>query len=407
MARKIRNVNLNSQSTLSSHKSNEQPNNTHQSINMSRFLITAIMALAVLAPRVLGESQSPSFAPSSSPAPSYIDVEQFEWDIEPARTAEVSLTEASNTTEIKLFYNISIRDTKIQAFESDCTTPIPSIVTTLSSETVITSPTHANFTIRVDIAQKNIMNYPGVWMDVGVGEGLISMCIRLDLTLGDVAETSVNFHETVMDVSVGLLLQGFEVINIDLDRLNATEVTDSVDLDYNVTAFQCDDNGDVSNEVLTQGSDVFLCVETTASNVEIAEIRELIMTQGAFSTTPIVAGIEDTLTLVTIFDKEAIIRYQVVSQFFADPSPDNIVATGSVILAFTDDSGRRRAKVVPAVPSRDLELEDAQVEEEGFSLEMAVCSANPPESSGTCANVASFITSLICTLVIGGAVAMA
>lgn len=90
-----------------------------------------ILALAVLAPHALGDLESPSFAPSTSPALSYIVVDQFEWDLESVGTAEISLTEESDTSEMKLFSDISIRDSNIQAFESACTTPIPSALSQL------------------------------------------------------------------------------------------------------------------------------------------------------------------------------------------------------------------------------------------------------------------------------------
>jgi hypothetical protein len=221
------------------------------------------------------------------------------------------------------------------------------------------------------------------------------------------AETSVNFTSK-SSLSLSDCSKALRSLDIDLDRLNATEVTDSVDFDYNVTAFQCDDNGDVSNEVLTQGSDVYICVETTAPNVEIAEIRELTMTQGAFNTTPIVGGIEDPLTQVTIVDKEATIRYQIISQFFADPFPDDIVATGSVLLAFTDDSGSRflrHAKVLPKVPSRELRVGFRQRRSGrgGFQLGNGggVC-----QSSGIIGHACASMTSLI-VLMIGGVIAKA
>lgn len=259
-------------------------------------------------------------------------------------------------------------------------------MTVLTSEYEATSATHSNFSVAIDIQQDNVLE-SSIWSDVGVGQGLISLCVRVDLLLGDLAKTSVTFHETIMDVSIGLL-QGFEITGIDLERTNATETAGSTDLDYNVTACHCNAAGSCVNDVLSQGSDVYLCVETTAPNVEFVAIQELTMVQGSFNTTPIVAGIEDPLTEVTIDGKEATIRYQIISAFFSDPDPLDIVATGAALLAFADDDGRRflRSASVGVVGveqrvRRESALQDEELFDRGWSVQMAVESA-ASESSG-------------------------
>ncbi len=145
------------------------------------------------------------------------------------------------------------------------------------------------------------------------------MCIRVDLTLD--SGTSVTFHEQKLYVTVGLT-QGFEVQDISLERTAATNETGTATFDYEVTAchcnttFECDDS-----IVLTQGSDILLCVETTAPNVKINDIRSLTMSQGGQDvTTPIVDGNEDPLTETTIDGKKAVIQYQVISSTFKTKS---------------------------------------------------------------------------------------
>jgi len=325
---------------------------------------------------------SPSLSPSASPAPT-VDVPAnpslpaFSWSIEPKDNATlITFSEDADTSEIQLFYNISLRNTKIEVYEDDCSTPVPATVTTLTSSLQNTSLTHGDLTVDVNIQQDTILSSP-IWTDAGVGEGLISMCVRVDLMLND--DISVNFHETKLYASVSLL-QGFEISGIDLNRLNATDENGSADLDYNVIACHCDANRTCVDTVLTQGSDMYICVETTAPNVEIAEIRELTMAQNDFNTTPIVAGVEDPLTFVTIDGKEASIRYQIISAFFADPFPEDIVASGTVLLAFTDDGGRRllrTSRVNIMQPEREL----ADEVQEGFSVVVGA-QGTPSESSG-------------------------
>lgn len=272
----------------------------------------------------------------------------------------------------ELHYNISLRDTLIQAFQDDCVTPIPSNVTTLTSSITNTSLTHGDFAVFVDIKQ-DLVKESAIWEDLGVGEGLISMCVRVDLILPSPSDISVTFHEQKLYIDV-TLTQGFNVTGIELDRTAATNETGAADFDYEVTACHCNALGECVNTVLTQGSDVLLCVETTAPNVEIVDIRDLTMTQGAFATTPIVDGVEDPLTESTINGKEAVIQYQIISAFFANPDPADIVATGTVLLGFTNDNGRRMLRrsdieIVQQSPTREL-LESGESVEEGWVVTM-------------------------------------
>ena len=359
-----------------------------------------MVAFAILTSRVLGTRThyAPSLAPSTSPAPSFAVQEQtrFDWDITRVGNADVAFSEDAETSEIKLHYNISVRDTMIQALESDCVTPIPPNVASLTFEMNKTSVTHANFTVNVDIKQEAISKYPAVWTDVSVGEGLISMCVRVDLMLDDAFNTSVMFHEQKVFISVSSLqdFNGFDVTGISLNRLNATEENGSGNFSYNVTACQCDASGICGNSVLTQGDSVYLCLETLSPNIVIVDVRELTMAQGAFNTTPIVAGAKDAMTLVTVEGKQASIRYQLISAFFSTPNPEELVAIGSALLGFSDDNGRRlvRAKIV----QRELQDEEPV---ENFNVRMTVES----DSSGTCAGgIASMVL-----LMIGGALVVA
>jgi hypothetical protein len=220
--------------------------------------------------------------------------------------------------------------------------------------------------------------------------------VRLDLVLDDPAETSVNFYEQKLFVNVGLL-SGFTVTGIDLTRLEATEETGTADVEYNVTACHCNAARTCIDTVLTQGSDVYLCVETTAANIEISEIRDLTMAQGAFNTTPIVDGVPDALTFVTINGKEASIRYQIISAFFADAVPADIVATGQALLSFTDDNGSRllrTSRINIAQPDRERELL-GEVQEDGFEVTMAVQGSELESSGAFACGFASVIVIMV------------
>jgi hypothetical protein len=332
-----------------------------------------------------------------SPSAIVPDPEQFQWDIARVGSAQLSFTEAG-TSVIVLSYNISLRNYKIQVFEDDCVTPVPSDVTSVTSDLTIATTTHGDLMVNVDLKQDAIIN-SNLWNGTGVGEGYISMCIRVDLLLGDLAETSVTFHEQKLFVTISLL-QGFEVTGIDLNRLEADKENGTVTSNYTLSACQCDESFNCVNTILTQGSDVYICVETTAPNLEIAQVRELRFTQGVFSVTPVVDGVAHALSEVFYAGKEASIRYQMISTFFEDPNPADVIATGTVLLAFSDEGGRRQLRSVKLVPRALHEKK----EEDVFQVRMVLTASDA--SSG--AALRGFVSVAICAVVaLVGAVALA
>jgi hypothetical protein len=252
--------------------------------------------------------------------------------------------------------------------------------------------------VNVDIKLDGIVD-SDIWNNLSVGEGYISLCVRVDLLLGDVAETSVMFHEQKLFVTIDLL-QGFEVTGIDLDRLDAEEEDGDAALNHTLSACQCDESFTCTPYVLTQGSNVYICVETTTPNLEIAEVRDLVLTQGAFNVTPVVDGVPDALSVVLINGKQASIRYQMISAFFRDPDPEDVIANGAVLLAFTDDSGRRQLHSVKLVPRVLVQKDEKDV----FQVTMALASDGAYDlGSLTSAAVNVFVSGVVgvITTVIG------
>jgi hypothetical protein len=338
---------------------------------------------------------APSLAPSASPisfSATVPDPEQFQWDIARVGTVDLAFTEESGTMEIVLSYNVSLRDTKIQVLEEDCLTPVPENVTSLTSSLVIATTTHGDLSVNVDIKQDAILD-SGIWNNLSLGEGYISMCVRVDLLLDDASETSVTFHEQKLFVTIDLL-QGFEVTGIDLDRLAADEEDGDVSLNSTLSACQCDATFTCTPYVLTQGSAVYICVETTAPNLEIVEVRDLQLIQGAFNVTPVVDGVPDALSTVFYNGKQASIRYQLISAFFQDPDPEDVIANGAVLLAFSDDSGRRQLHAVKLGP-RALEQEE---DEDVFQVRMTLApdGAGSPASAG----VRGFVSVVVITTLV-------
>jgi hypothetical protein len=265
---------------------------------------------------------------------------KFEWDLERHGDARFSFSEEFDTGEIMLDYNISLRDAGIQLFEVDCNTTVSPTVASAQGIVTQTSRRHANLTVSIDVVQANVTG-SSIWsQNDDADEGLISMCVRVDLYNSQ--GTSVHFHEQIVRVSIGLL-QGFQLGTVDLSRDPADEEDGDADIDYELLACQCDgEDFECFSPTLTQGSEVFLCVKSLADGVEILGIQALSFSQGSYSIESIVDGEVDSFTVVTMIDQKALIRNQMLSVFFQQYDPEDVFAVGLALLGFTDERGRQR-----------------------------------------------------------------
>lgn len=304
----------------------------------------------------------------------------------------------SDFEEINLTYNISLRESTVQVFEEDCITSVPTSVVGVSTSTTIMSPTHGLLEVDLNIRQETVVG-SGVW-NGGNGVGYVDMCVRVDLVLDNDNSTSVNFHEQKIFVTIGLN-QGFHVTDIDLGRNGPDQTNKTTTANYDIYACQCNSTFMCDSTVLAQGSDVYICVISNASNVEIGGIQGLQFIQGNFSTSPIDSGVEDALTAVVQTGRVAAIRSQLVSEFFEDANPANVVAQGVATIQFVN-STRRLASVDVSRMLQEIEEEDTE-----FSVVMGVA---PSETDTPVAASGGSSSSppdqvLVYTLLTGGLIA--
>jgi len=337
-------------------------------------------------------SSSPSMSPSQSvPVPlsptTGADLNKFSWTIERVGGAIVAFEDESSP-EVQLQYNISRRDTRVVVYEVDCLTEVPSNIVAASQSLSPTSPSHGMLTVDLDIKQDSIKSSP-IWTENSSETGQIDVCVRLDLLLGDAAETSVHFHETQLSITIDMTA-GFQAIGLDLDREAAVTVTETAALDYEIFACQCDASLICSSELLTQGSDVYICVETNATDVDMIGVESLNFIQGNFASSPIVDGAENQLTAVTCEGSQCRIRSQMPSAFFEFENPEDVLADGVVVLSF---GGRRqlrhRVKVTPQQPRTLKEAEDEGMI--GFDVSLGLKSSKDATSSAAAKRMASVV----------------
>jgi hypothetical protein len=158
--------------------------------------------------------------------------------------------------------------------------------------------------------------------------------------LDDAAQTSVNFHEQKLYLSIGLS-QGFAISQIDVDRDEADEKNQDAQVEFGITSCHCNVTRDCVNDVLVQGADVFICVFTPAdSDIVISAVEELDFNQGTFSVAAVNNSVSDALTAVSLFGKTAVIRTQLRSEFFDATNPANMTAVGNVSIRFSNSTRR-------------------------------------------------------------------
>ena len=241
------------------------------------------------------------------------------------------------------------------------------------------------------MVQENVTSSP-IWSNVTVGQGLVELCVRVDLLQPDLG-VSVHFHETRMSISVNMI-QGFQVENVDVDRESPDEENGDAEVEYTLIACQCNLQFECVALNLTQGSQALICVQSLDDGVEVVGIESLSFAQGSYSINSIVDGQVDQFTSVSLEDGRARIRNQLLSVFFEQINPEDVSATGFALLGFTEEGGRQR---LLRTKITNLLADERVVEEAdaSFELSLAVESSLIDNSGATNNSVLSFTTILI------------
>mmetsp|Transcript_23013 Transcript_23013/g.35537 ORF Transcript_23013/g.35537 Transcript_23013/m.35537 type:complete len:238 (-) Transcript_23013:65-778(-) len=157
--------------------------------------------------------------------------------------------------------------------------------------------------------------------------------------------------------------QGFELSGVKTDRDAAKNVNDTASVNYTVQAYQCDESGNVDSSTFSQGSDVYVCVETDVSDVMLESIVSFDLSQkgdygGSFS--PITAGGgANELTSVACSGKKCIIHTMLISAFFDTRNNNDVDGSGKVQLSFGTPTSRRMVEAGIKSGDRKLVEEEA------------------------------------------------
>jgi len=288
-------------------------------------------------------------------------IETFAYDIEDP-VIDVEFSDDRSSDEFIFNYKVSQRNFTVELRDYDncnVTSSDGSLVLTTSEALDVGPYKQSIATIDVDqsvVAPSDFFRYGGTFNETGYYE----FCIRIDLLSPDNSE-SVHFLETKTNITVDLT-KGFDVISISTDRDNATETNETAELEYSVLAYQC--TSSTSNEqtsTLTQGSIATICVETNStSGVYVDTITELEFHQDDFTYVAITEGTTQGLTSLDCNNNEVCVtETQMISEFFTDLDPSDIIVNGTVVMKFGRGrrlSGLRQLQADDTTDKFDLQL---------------------------------------------------
>jgi len=203
--------------------------------------------------------------------------------------------------------------------------------------------------VRIDVLQGLIQDTTnGLWSyDPITKEGAINFCMKLSLYYDEAFTTSLNFHETKVEIKIDMKTE-FSVEAMDTERDNATSITEEAKVEYNLQAYKCDWSGAQNSDPISQGDVLFLCIKSFSGAVKLEKVLQLALSQeganGGYME-PIqngnIVGLAD-VDCSFEDNTKCIIRTIAVSSFFTKGNPDKVQASGSMLLSF----GRRRARAL-------------------------------------------------------------
>jgi hypothetical protein len=218
--------------------------------------------------------------------------------------------------------------------------------------------------VDVDVMEETIKTSKHYTENDDATQATISFCLRIDYNYNDGgSEQSINFHETSVTILVDLTAN-FTLAEINTGRTEATQMNETAQLDYPVTAYFCEeDYEDVGFPTLTQGSLLQFCVkidESVDDPVFVADILEVSLSQpggNAAPSRPIMNTINDPLTQKSCSELGICnVKHQLTSKWFMDPFPEPLQVDGVALLSFgiassmpsaAPSSNRRELRAVP------------------------------------------------------------
>jgi len=307
-----------------------------------------------------------------------------------------------------LQYLMSNRYYDVKVLKNDCES-ISSVPTLAYNDYFSTNMGFLDVMVNLTINQADI-EASDIWNNTSSLDGSFSFCVSTSLYLNETKteDTVVSRSYHIFNVEVDKRSGLFELAGIDI-YVPGPDTNDDfvVDFEGNVTAYQCDP--DTLERVTVPPPlgpfDVLnVCVEETSNkNITIDKIIDLRLEQNETFTTFVAVidgavkpGYEDIVLKWCAFGK-CIARIQLINAFFTSEQAYSIDVTGTVLLAFGNNSRRLGSKAVeiPFVLGNGDEGKDRQLEGKNADFETKIDLREPCEDSGAGGILGKLLSSFI------------
>jgi hypothetical protein len=299
-------------------------------------------------------------------------LQDFNWDVQPVDGFPVISFNATASDEVAFRYNHSgtlgtvgagpaVKLLSFALYNGDCNVTVADTTYLALSDAaggdvsrIITSNSEVN--LGLDIKQETIVESEFYEESPDGLSAEISFCVRGDYVYDDDGDAnteneSVNFHETVIVISVDLMAN-FSLTSISTNRTAADRNDVKADIDCDAKAYFCDDNRDlIANPTLSQGEILQFCVEIAdedAGRLWIKDLVEVDLEQDNNANAVYRDTGDEFDDLVSNFAAQGIltgkdcttepgicqVKTQLASKYFTDLAPNPLDVFGVALCAF-------------------------------------------------------------------------
>jgi hypothetical protein len=336
------------------------------------------------------------------------------WDIFKLENATIFFNDESKSEEIKMFFNISNRNTRIAVFEADCRSAVDSSVVEARPSFVSGSETYGNLTLSLDMKEESVMQSPiWSWDEEQENLGNIDICVRVELVAQKIDGTSigVNYLHAELSIAIDMAI-GFNSASVEMEEESLGVFGREVSANFVIESCQCNAAWECTSEpaAIVQAEFLNICLSTNSSGTRFESLDSFRLIQslgegfGKLFDEKVQNGVpmsEVTSVAVNGNGNKLKITTQAANFFFLN-TDKIVIAEGFAVLEFGATGRRRFLKA--SVVRRALE---AEMSSASFTQEVSIRSGSSSPSSGGIAfgNANGWpvmMMSLVTALVAGG-----
>ena len=238
--------------------------------------------------------------------------------------------------------------------------------------------------------------------------GELKYCVRADVvSTDDIDEDgstnyitttgdSLSFAENKYTLTIAMDQDFDDDFTVVAAKEDAENENKDAKTSYSVDACQCNDSQVCEKSTLNQNSQLDICIklDENAKGVVLDDVKSLTLTQGAVTVAAITNKVSNSLTNVSGKDsKNGLVKTRLISAFFTASSGSELTVSGTVVIKFSNASGRQLMNVASEQVRRVQNNEDVAGEGSfDFNVELnAVDEAPSVGSSSVFASIAAIM----------------